>query len=67
MKKYFIYFALIFASCNEGNGNENLKPADEASELKKLVAKHPDSLMLRESLIHYYCRQVFLSAFPPHR
>lgn len=56
MKQYTLYLLIIFASCDSGKKEDDTKmmlPVRE-TEMKALVNKYPDSVMLRENLIQYY-------------
>lgn len=55
MKHYFFYFLVIFASCENGKKEDSIKilPVKE-TEMRSLVNRYPDSLILRENLIQFY-------------
>jgi len=55
MKKYFFYFLVIFISCEQKKEEDTstLLPSKE-TELKSLLNKYPDSMILKEDLIQYY-------------
>ncbi|MEJ7627626.1 MAG: tetratricopeptide repeat protein [Ferruginibacter sp.] len=56
MKKYFLYLILILSACDtqEKAEDPSIYIASKETELKKLVEKFPDSLIVRESLIQHY-------------
>ena len=56
IKISIFYFLLIFSSCDSGKKEDDTKimlPGKE-TEMRDLINKYPDSIILRETLIQYY-------------
>src|ERR1700733_6358370 len=45
---------LLIYSCSSGNNQAGKQSVSEEQQLKNLVARYPDSILLRENLIGYY-------------
>jgi tetratricopeptide (TPR) repeat protein len=59
MNKYILFFfAVLLAACNNNNssdaGNGNAAMPEQEKTLREQIAKFPDSLMLKETLIQYF-------------
>jgi tetratricopeptide (TPR) repeat protein len=53
-KLILLFFAVAIAACNNSTSNSNADMPEQEKKLRAQIAKHPDSLVLKENLVQYF-------------